>query len=76
MKFQTEVPLVLCIQRGTVVSVKVARKNYRRSQLVQRGLEVPCEINLRMSASIVNHTLLQRYETLLRELYTEPKNSL
>ena len=73
MKFQTEVSLVLYIQRGAAVSVKVTRKYCRRGQLVQGGSEVPCEISIRMPAGIVNHTLLQRYETLLRELYTEPK---
>ena len=26
-----------------------------------------------MSGTIVNHTLLQRYDTLLREIYTEPR---
>ena len=53
--------------------MKVRRKHYRRSPLVQGGLEVPCEVSVRMSGSIVNHTLLQRYKALLRELYTKPK---
>ena len=58
------------IQRGAVVTVKVTGKHYRRSPLVQGGLEVPCENCVKISGSIVNYTLLQRYETLLRELYS------
>ena len=60
-------------QRVPVVTVKVTEKHFRWSPLVQGGLEVPCENSVWMSSSIVNHTLLQRYDTLLREIYTEPK---
>ena len=33
----------------------------------------PCEITVKMPGSIVNYTLLQRHENLIREVYTEPK---
>ena len=70
-----EIPRItkLIIQQVAANTVKVAGKHYRQSPLVQGGLEVPCEIIVRMSGSIVNQTLLQRCKTLLRELYTEPK---
>ena len=58
------------IQRGAIVTVKVTGKHYCRSPLAQGGLEVPCENSVKISGSIVNYTLLQRYETLLRELYS------
>ena len=61
------------IDRGAQVAVKIRGRHYRRSPLVQGGLEVPCEIKITMVGSIINHHLLVRYESLLRELYIEPK---
>ena len=42
--------------------------------LVQGGLEVPCEMTVTMSESVVNHLLSTPYEKLLNKLYVEPKN--
>ena len=61
------------IDRGAQVAVKVRGRHYRRIPLVQGGLEVPCEIKITMVGSIIHH-LLFRYESLLRELYIEPKD--
>ena len=36
--------------------------------------EVNCEIKITMAGSIINHHLLVQYESLLRELYIEPKD--
>ena len=62
------------IDRGAQVAVKIRGRYYRRSPLVQGGLEVPCEIKITMVGSIINHHLLVRYESLLKELYIEPKD--
>ena len=62
------------VQRGATVTAKVCGKHYRRSPLIQGELEVPCQVTVSMPGSIVNHLLLSRYETLLRELYIEPKD--
>ena len=62
------------IDRGAQVAVKIRGRHYRRSPLVQGGLEVPCEIKIAMVGSIINHHLLVRYESLLKELYIEPKD--
>ena len=56
------------IDRGAQVAVKIRGRRYRRSPLVQDGLEVPCEIKIAMVGSIVNHHLLVRYELLFKEL--------
>ena len=61
------------LDRGAVCTLKIRGQHYRRSPLVQGGLEVPCEITISMIGSVVNHLLLVRYEKLLKELYTEPK---
>ena len=61
------------MDRGALVELKIWGKHYRRSPLVQAGLEIPCKIKITMLGSIVNHLILQKYETLLKELYIEPK---
>ena len=62
------------IDRGAQIALKIRGRHYRRSPLVQGGLEVPCEIKITMVGSIVNHHLLFRYESLLKELHIEPKD--
>ena len=62
------------MDRGAKVTLKISGKHYRRSPLVQGGLEVPCKVKIEMCGSIVNHLLLVRYESLLKELYIEPKD--
>ena len=62
------------IDKGTQVTVNIRGRHYRRSPLVQGGLEVPCEIKIAMVGSIINHHLLVRYESLLKKLYIEPKD--
>ena len=62
------------LQRGAQVHATLTSKHYRRSPLVQGGLEIPCKVDVRMSGTIVNHAILQRYEKLVEELYAEPAN--
>lgn len=62
------------MDRGAKVTLKISGKHYRRSPLVQGGLEVPCKVKIEMCGSIVNDLLLVRYESLLKELYIEPKD--
>ena len=61
------------LDRGAVCTIKIRGKHYRRSPLVQGGLEVPCYVTISMIGSVVNHLLLVKYESLLKELYIEPK---
>ena len=39
--------------------------------LVQGGLEVPGEVTVLVSESVINHLLFNRYKKLLNELYIE-----
>ena len=57
--------------RGAKVSLKIRGRHYRRSPLVQGGLEVPCDVTITMIGSVVNHFLLRK--TLLNEFYLEPQ---
>ena len=70
MEFNRTTDFIL--QRGVTVSANICGKHYRGSHLVQEGLEVPCQITVCMPGSVVDHRLLSRYETLLRNLYMEP----
>ena len=60
--------------RGAKISLKIRGRHYRRSPLIQGGLEVPCDVTITMVRSVVNHLLLTRYEALLKEFYLEPKD--
>ena len=62
------------LQRGARLQATVTRKHYRRSFLIQRGLEVPCLVTVKMPGNTMNHLLIARYEKLLGELYLEPKD--
>ena len=62
------------LQRYARVQATVTGKHYRRSPLIQGGLEVPCLVTVTMSGSIMNHLLIARYEKLLGELHLEPKD--
>ena len=53
------------LQRGAWVQATVTGKHYRRSPLIQGGLEAPCLVTVTMPGSIMNHLLIVRYEKLL-----------
>ena len=62
------------VDRGAKCTLKIRGIHYRRSPLVQGGLDVLCKVTITMIGSVVNHLLLTRYESLLKELYIEPKD--
>ena len=62
------------LQKGAGVQATVTGKPYRVSPLIQGGLEVLCLVTVTVPGSIMNHLLIARYETLLGELYLEPKD--
>ena len=59
---------------GATVTVTVCDINYRRSPLIQGGLEIPVEITICMPFSRNNKTALDKFELLLAEQYKEPEN--
>ena len=62
------------MDRGGEVSVSLKGKHYRRSPLVQGGLEIPCSVCIKIVGTSANLRMLERYKELVRELYIEPKN--
>ena len=62
------------IDRGADVSAKLTSTNYRRSPLVQGGLEIPCLVTVTMPGTVLNQLLLERFKQLVEERYSEPKS--
>ena len=65
----SRVPMFL-LDRGAHIELTLTSTNYQRSPLVQGGLEIACEVVVKMPGTVRNH----RYITLVKERYTEPKD--
>ena len=59
---------------GAKITAILSSTNYRRSPLVQGGLEIACEITVKMPATIKSHMILDRYKELINDYYIEPKD--
>ena len=55
-------------------TVKVSDTKYRRSPLIQGGLEIPVEVEVQMENSSENQQAVSKYQTLVAENYHEPVN--
>ena len=55
------------------ISAKLTSTHYRRSPLVQGGIEIPCVVTVSMPDTVINQLLMERYKQLVEILYTEPK---
>ena len=64
------------LDRGAVVQATLSTTHYRRSPLVQRGLEIGCKVSVKMPGTTKNHLLMDRYFELVRSIYTKPKNEV
>ena len=58
--------------RDARIFADLTSTNYRRSPLVQGGLEIPCRITIQMSPTHKNAQLLDRLIELVEAVYTEP----
>ena len=64
------------IARGAMVEAHLSSTRYRRSPLIQGGLEIPCNVVVTMPETVVNQLILEKYEKLVAEKYAEPKNEV
>ena len=60
------------ILHGARVSCQVVDARYRRSPLIQGGLEIPIETIVEMDACEQNMLAMNKYEALVQEYYKEP----
>ena len=61
---------------GAVVTVKVVDIRHRRSPLVQGGLEIPVQVDVRINCCEKNTLALTKYKSLVEELYKEPVDGI
>ena len=61
------------LDRGANVSAKLTSTHYRRSPLVQGGIEIPCVVTVSMPGTVINQLLMESYKQLVETLYKEPK---
>ena len=56
------------LDRGAVFIVELTSTNYRRSLLIQGGLEIPAKVLVTMPGTVKNHLLMET----VNERFTEP----
>ena len=61
------------MDRGAKFMVELVSTNYRRSPLVQGGLEIPAKITVTLPGTVRNHLLIDKYKEIVTENYAEPK---
>ena len=64
------------MDRGAKVQAQLVTTNYRKSPLVQGGLEIACEVSVKMPPTVKNHMLIDKYLELVETLYSEPKEEV
>ena len=64
------------LDRGARMTAILTSVNYRRSPLVQGGLEIPCRVKITMANTKKCDQILDRYLDLISTLYTEPNPTL
>ena len=62
------------MQYGATVTVRIFDIKYRRSPLIQGGLEILWKLVFFMPFNPKNNTVLDRFESLFAEQYKEPVN--
>lgn len=62
------------LDRGARISLELTSRHYRRSPLVQGGLEIACQLTVKLPGTIKNHMIMDRYKELVLNMYTEPKD--
>lgn len=61
------------IDRGARIDAKLSETHYRRSPLVQGGLEIPCTLIIRMPGTVKSNELIKKYLELFEARYEEPQ---
>ena len=62
------------LDRGATVTAQLTSTHYRRSPLVQGGMEIACKVTASITGTCVNLLLIERYKQLIQDTYTEPQN--
>ena len=60
------------LDRGAIVNAIISGTHYRRSVLVQGGLEIPCTVKAKINGTEKNKCILSKYLQLAHEMYAKP----
>ena len=69
-------PTKFLLDRGVEIVAEIKISYYRKSPLIQGGLEIRCKVSVGLPGTIKNHMLLDRYKELVNKLYCEEKNEV
>ena len=61
------------IDQGGRLPVTLTSEHYRRSPLVQGGIEIGCTVTASIPGTCINILILKKYQDIIEENYTEPK---
>ena len=64
------------LDRGAVAYAELTSTHYRRSQIMQGGLEMLCKVTVKLHGTVKKHMLLSQYMQLVNSLYCEPKEAV
>ena len=64
------------LDRGAQISAILTSTDYRRSLLVQGGLEIACNVIVKLPGTMRNHLLMDRYVEIVKVNYIEPKHEV
>ena len=62
------------LDRGATETATLTSEHYRRSPLLEGGLEIPCKVSVTRPRTVSNLLALEKCWELVEELYAEPKN--
>ena len=62
------------LERGATETATLTSEHYRRSPVLQGGIEISCKVSVTMPGAVSNLLVQEKYWQLVEELYTEPKN--
>ena len=68
-------PTKYILQGGAKVVTMLSSANYRRSPLVQGGLEIPCSVMIFIPETLKNKEIIKMYKDMVDVLYSEPDGS-
>ena len=62
------------IYRGGSIIDELTSDHYRRSPLIQGGIEITCKVTGKIPRTVINLLIMEKYIQLAQKLYTEPKD--
>ena len=65
-------PTKFLLQCGAVIKVTLSSANYRKSSLVQDGVEITFRVSVLLLATLKNKQIIEKFKDMVDVLYDEP----